>query len=462
MDKISDKLMILKLRNSTNFQICDIDAAHQHIIVVDIKSSRVGQILRHCFVSVSSLQTLHLVESNISLLFEKSFRNLSKLIFVDLSNNPLATFEENVFEHCPTLKALHVMFNFSTTAISLSGIRTLTVDVIFTTTHQLCCLTENQTLCSLQVSSNESREYSCDNLLPRHQTPISISFICVVALCSILSVTLHIKKITHFKLSFVLTTSVLHFTDAFVVLYLLLLVIAEFNYGEDFVVYELFWMSSEMCFTIHCTVTLHLILYQSFLALAAVCRCMIVIKPILTSYKKSKFVMKNILVLFLVAAVFSIAMTLSVRLTVRKLAFRMCLPVSDAEQNSITVEVTTWLVFAMQTVVWFLTTISHVSIELKLNQKKETSILAKSVETTYKSLHVQLVLVTLVFSVFVFATNSIFVTVMKLPGFAPGLLWAVVSIIPGHSVLHAVVSVSFCVRKCFQSRTPNQKVLEPS
>ncbi len=243
------------------------------------------------------------------------------------------------------------------------------------------------------------------------------------------------------------------------ILYLAVLFVYDTLYGHDFVVNEEMWKRCDACFALFALVTFYMLSYECLLAFMAMSKCMIVVKPIETSFKQQRFVVKCVAYLVVTIASISILLTVLVRQTVTKLPSVFCLPVLDGQNRTVSMEVVVWFICTHLLVGTVVIATVHCIMIHKLYSKTELSEEAKSLsdQGKYIPLVIQACSTTVSEAVFSLTKISILVAVSYLTTLSEKVtLPLATTVIPGNSVVNSLLFLVFGVRTFVKAKIGKQ------
>jgi len=296
---------------------------------------------------------------------------------------------------------------------------------------------------------------SCSNLIPRES--IKITFIMMstlVFVASLLSIIIHVLNEKSSK-AFSLTVIGLNVTDLILVLYLKLVWISDIILGDTFFISEKTWRSSNTCFTAMFLVLIFTFATQLFITFLSFSRLRLVLNPVETHLKSTKFVLKSILCMSLVAFIISLLIGIGIKLTMDSLPTSLCLPFIDPLNYFIVIKLIVWIVAISQLITSVAVILMHVLlVKALINSQKKINISKSKPGTSNTYIIMQLFIITVSNMICWFPTNIIYITAMFLERYSTNLIiWTTVVAMPINSIINPVVFIIVACRKYLKFRT---------
>ena len=245
---------------------------------------------------------------------------------------------------------------------------------------------------------------------------------------------------------FIMTVICLNISDIFVGIYLMCIWIADLSLKGQFSVKEHIWRSSIVCISAFTTILWFTISTQMLLLFISMSRLMIVIYPVNTKFKQTKFVKGTLASLFLVSFLLSVLISSTYKIKEKYIPTSLCLPFIDPTQDILMIKLITWFVVITQILTSLLMLAMHTSLVLKLRESKKC---IKNLKYSYSKavLIVQLIAITLSNSLCWLPANVIYVTSMFLPRYPIDLIiWMTVIILPINSVINPFIFIIVSLR----------------
>ncbi len=423
----------------------------QSLLLLKVEFNLLTLVDNKCFLALTLLHSLLLPNNRIERIKSSSFVNLNSLVFLSLSNNPLASLSTGAFSQLPHLNVL--LINSSIFKFELDTFKNLKVDMLETIDYYICCVV------SAQICTASKPWYiACMDILPNDQFwKLFVSVSCLVLVFNSLSILTHIPKCRQ-KDVFSLIVISLNGSDLLCCTYLCLIWIAHFIWKGSLAVEHEQWMSSPTCFTAFGTMLWYSVLNQTIMFIMALSRMMVVLKPLNSKFKDSQYVLT--IILCIVASTFAASTLLSVLtfLLHRTLPFSLCPPYVDLTGSVSVMKVLTWVVMVTQSATCVAIGIMHGILLLSLHHSKAVG--GKSKITL--PLVSQLFILTVCTALCWFSTNTTFGSALLVSPFSVDVLvWITGAVLPLNSLTNPLVFSLLSVRNYFyrskeKQTLPNQ------
>ena len=395
---------IIKLPGNNLECICTSHSFTQ-ILLLDLGYNCIKQVGKKCFVSFYSLQSLNINDNCIAFTEVGSFYNLSNLKYINLSNNTLSNIPKCNLNDSIEIKLFYII-NVSLIDIDTLALHELKVNVIITFDYHLCCTSSKETICLAHMPWY----ISCSDILPRNYFKLLfISVSCLVTLLNIISIILHFFTSKYLQ-SFAIIVISINFNDLLCAIYLGCVWISDVVFKNEFQVKEKMWRSGPVCFTAFRILLWFTILTQFVLIFLSVSRLMLVVYPIDTKFKETKFVLKSVSLIYILSLFATFLLTLSFKVTHEILPISLCLPFIDPTNLFIMIKVITCIIILTQTVTSIIIATMHIILIYELKQYQKQIIKSKS----DAALVVQLIIITESNFICWFPANGIYVAAMFL------------------------------------------------
>ncbi len=417
---------------------CDLISG-KNLILIKVFLSYQPLIQKHCYQKSPKLTDLQLSSNKISQLESEAFANLKDLRYLNLSSNYLENFPEDLFCSCVMLYFLSLYENKVQT-INANTLLRLFVNILETRDFRLCCLTSAATICNAPKPSY----ISCSNLLPSNIFRVFYTLISVsIILLTVTSTMLY--RIQPSKNATSIIPVFINLNESLCGYYLFTIWIADLMYKNGFVLQEAKWRSSVPCHVASGVFLMFNILDPMLLFQLSLSRFMIVIDPINSSYKTSKFTLRSVLFAFVPTAIIIGTTSLAIYLLQESIPTSLCLYFVDPANFAWSTKVLTGLV----TFVQFSATAGICVIHNLLVQgAKKSRKLSKSKPTTWlTSLLIQLYLISLSNILCWIPTNIIYIVSLTISQYPTELIiWTAVALVPLNSIINPLVFISTSIR----------------
>lgn len=444
-------IFILTITDTNLDSICHAASEINSLVSLDISSNAVIEINSRCFQNAFKLKIIKINDNLISTIQENAFYNISTLLLLNISGNLL-----------PVLR--HAMFNdlvkidiFSMKGINMSRVDTdafeeIHFKILETQNYFLCCLVPLETKCS----SNMPWYATCADLLPHTAVKITFYTICFVILIG------NIASIILQRMSFLqkldktgaygITVASINVADIIGAIPLFVLWIADLSFKNIFFLNENYWRSSVFCYFTFGTNICFNIMSPSFLYFLAFSRLMVVLYPMDTEFKDTKFVFRWLLTILAASNFVAITFTITSWYLTLNIPMSLCSPFIDLTNDITIIKVITFLTAIMQVTAAICILIVYSILIVSLKKSQETLQQSMSKKQSNLSLVVQIIIVTSSNILSWIPCGIIYVMVMFMEKYPIDMLiWITIGVAPINSVVNPIVFISTTVRKILKS-----------
>ena len=180
----------------------------------------------------------------------------------------------------------------------------------------------------------------------------------------------------------------------------------------------------------------------------ALSRLMLVWYPVDTKFKNHNFVLKSILFLVILSLVICLSFTIILKIHFRILPTSLCLPFIDSLKSVFMIKIIVWSSILTQSMLSIVIVIVYILLALSLYAKKDNDLNQKSTHISYKSLILQLILITVSNISCWFSTNGIYTMTMILSKYPTQLvIWSTVILMPINSIVNPTIFLFYVIQK---------------
>ena len=412
---------------------------------MNLRQNLIERISKKCSHFIPFLRSLDLSDNKIAVIAKLAFSGLSKLHFLNISNNPLTVLPILFVKNAHIF--LH-MVNTHPQNIDKMAFANVNIKSIITKDHHVCCIAPKHTLCP----AHRPQYVSCSDILPNRMIKnfygvISILIIFINSACA-LSHILRYKENSAFHKIVIC----ININDSLSGIYLITIWIADFSLKGTFSVKEHLWRSGLVCFGAFTVILLFTILTQILLLFLSLSRLMIVIYPVDTKFKQLKFVSRTLVSVFLISLFIAVLISLLYRFEEKYIPISLCLPFVDPSAKVLLIKIVTWFTVITQLISSIAIFIIH--ILLVVNLKKSEELLSKSKSLSSDTILIgQLATITLSNILCWFPSNSIYVFAMFSSMYPVSLIiWTTVIGLPINSLINPLTFLSIFFRRYIKYR----------
>ncbi len=374
-----------------------------------------------CFCQNNHLKVLSLKDNLLTKISSGVFCQTSKLHVFDLRNNSLSSLSSNFFKNIFKVRILFLALN-DFTNIHFDTFQKVKIEIVVTENQVICCILQNISFCSATNSFN----IDCASLIPT--TILKVMFYVVsaqITVFNILSTILQKMSSVWVDKSkvFAIVVVAVNLADFGNAIPLFIMWISDLVFLERFIVFREIWMSGLACYSHFCFELFCSVFNSTSLCFFALSRLMLVLSPMITNFKRTKFVLRSTVTIVLTAILFSLGMTFLTWFFNKNhsLSSSLCSPFVDPTKSVIAIQICTWIT-ALE--------------EARTKQKSNKSAL------------VQLIIFTLL-STFCWVPKNIIHLVFLFLPICPTvvLIWVSVMVTPMNSVVNLLVFIGVSARK---------------
>ena len=254
-----------------------------------------------------------------------------------------------------------------------------------------------------------------------------------------------------------MTVISININDIFVGLYLMCIWIADLFLKGVFSVKEHIWRSGTICISAFTTILWFTICTQMLLLFISMSRLMIVIYPVDTKFKQSKFVSRTLAFLFLASFLISVFISSTYKIKEKYIPTSLCLPYIDPTQEVLMIKLITWFVVITQLLTSVLILSMHILLVVKLKESEKCIKILKYSYYSKTVLIVQLISITVSNILCWFPANAIFVASMFLSKYPIDLIiWMTVIVLPMNSVINPLYLYNYLFKRSHHEKKPDR------
>ncbi len=439
--QIFPSLNFVILTHTRTQHICQIFSSG-FTIYFDVSFNLIESIAPNCLTSFLKLNYLNINNNKISCLATKSFVNATSLQVLCLSNNPLQNLPYNIFADSTKIKLFHVR-NVTLKEMNLNAFTNAFSVILNVTDYHICCIAPSRVNCTSAIPW----VVSCGDILPT-KTMRTI-FIVVSVLILVLSGVCFLSHIldSHSSTSFKSAVVAVNLSHILMITFLSIVWISDILLEGTIVLKEEIWRSGTACFTACQFVLWYSILSQLTINFLSLSRMMVVIYPIDTKFKGTKFTINCLIIIFLATFMLSISIVLGTKFTASSMPTLLCIPFFDPAGHTTIVTFVIWCVVIMQMMSTTGVTIMHIFLVNNF-LKSQNNITKSKAENSPVFLITQLSVLTTFNILCWISSDAVFLTAMFLPNYpSPLVTWTSVAILPINSISYPAIFVVTQVRK---------------
>ncbi len=425
------------------------------LLDLNFQHNRFDTIKTHCFKVSQHLKFIRLMNNQIEMLEPKAFANLSILQFLNLSQNLLFDLPSESFHNLPKLKVLSLLEN-SLVDIESDAFEALSLHILETFDHRLCCIVPPSTQC------NATRPWhvSCSDLLPNMSVKVTfITMSIFIVLLNIFSVLLFLASKTERNRSNIVVTISVNINEVVPGLYLGILWITDICLKIAIVLQEDTWKSHIGCHIASFFIFLFVIADPTFLFFLSVARLMIVKHPIESQFKLTSFVFKCVSIIEITVFVLAVSVNVIHYFTVHMMPTSLCLIFVDPANISIFSVIITFVIAFLQLITSIAIVITYCLLVKEFyKSKKNVGGTTGFSDKANRTLVIQLVIITASNVLCWIPTNIIYLCSLFMSRYPSEMVtWTAVAVAPLNAVVNPTVFLITSAKTIHRRRTEEKK-----
>lgn len=458
--KESRTVLLLGIQNTKLENICLMTSGMKWLTLVDASRNNIFSINSGCFSHKAYLMAVDLNTNIISSIKMFAFQNLSNLRSLNLSGNSLTALLSNYFKLCPKLSLLSVQNN---SRLELKGFQKgteLHMLNLQTTHYHLCCSLSQLSSCTAKLPWY----LSCSSLLANKAMKISTySISLAVVLTNVLSIiwqALESKRTGRVK-AYGITVIVVNLADILCGIYLVILWTADLYSQGDFILKEIKWRSSPVCFAAFSTVLNFCFLSPVSLCFLSYSRLTLVLNPLTFKFKEFRFIFRCNLLLFVFSSALSTTATTITKVFSRKVPTALCSPFVDPSNSVTDVKIYTWLVVMSQTFAAFYILSQYTRLIFALQKSQIEMQKFSCIKQVPLTLALQMIVITLSNILCWIPSGVVYlISVMAEKYSTAMVVWTTICVMPINSVINPLIFLVIGVKRALTDRHQRKRLLE--
>ncbi len=431
---------ILILTSSSIQSVCKVKFSLS-LGLLDCGENALSLLSSLCFYSYPSLTVIKLDFNDITNVETHSFYNLSNLLFLNLSSNPLTHFSPDFVANSATflLKITEVKIKYRK---DKNEFQDDVFKAVVTDDYHICCLVKKATT---RCTVKQPWHAACQELLPESNIRSSFfAFAGLVVIFNTINILIHLTLDRPFR-AFSLIVVALSSNDILCAVYLGIIWMTDLHYQGHFSVIEEQWRSSSTCFAACLCILLFSVMSSMILILMSLSRLRVVVKPVDTKFKDFVFVKHCISFVIVASFVPVLITTFNFKFLHHRIPNVLCLPFLDVVASNVSIQIITWFLACLQVFSAVSILVMHILLIHNLTQSQRSIRKSKQLSAV---LVFQLVLITSTNFLCWFPTLGIFISAMFLTQFPREIvLWTLVCSMPLNSYINPIVVIAFFTKQ---------------
>ena len=434
--------------NYTN-DLCGGFSYNDSIIFLNGSFNMVSKLYRACFCTVLILETLHLDNNLIDIIHNEALVNLPNLKVLTLANNYLNSLHNCLFFHLSKLLIFSIINN--PLSLKRGTFENARMRHVISDSYQICCIVPSTISCN----ATQPWYISCSTLLPTFSMRLLLAIIvCLVLLLNFICLILQLKTKNLNTFHFIIIS--INSTDVICGLYLMMLLIFDGIFQENFIANESKWRVSIPCYVI---LTLSLIFsIQSPLtvSLMSLSRIIVVISPFSFVIHRRNFVRKFLIGSGLLLSIVSVLIVIVLKQGIKDVPTSLCSPFIDPTNSVTEIKALIILIAVFQVLASFFIATTYTLLLRSLFKSVSETEIKKSKTRSLGLLLLQLVIVTLSNLLSWIPSNVIYLSSLLTSRFSIDLLiWTTIAVTPINSIINPLVFICTTARKGNKKHFPS-------
>ena len=315
--------------------------------VLDFGFNQIEHIRQDCFKNGYQITSIKLNDNLISIFYKAVLLQVINLNYLDLSNNFIINLFSDSHLVVDDLEILSIKNN-TLSKISDSIFNNFNLKILITDKYFLCCKLPFHSTCTSVRLWFESCKHL---LLQRYLTLYAFCFSVLLVFSNVFAT--FVQKIFHRRGKenygvFQYVAISVNFIDFTWGIYLIILVICDLLFENNFIFLESLWKSSFICyflFSVNLNYNILSPLLSSFLSFS---RLMVVMYPLDSSFKNKRFVLKCCILMCGITITIMMTFIITFRHRYMSVPFRLCSPFIDPTQSNVMLRIATCVVLSLQ------------------------------------------------------------------------------------------------------------------
>ena len=384
VDSIKQYTVIVRMPNNyikDIFQFCKL----KNILLLDLSHNYLNRLLKNCFSPFHQLRSLSVNDNYIEFIEKGALQNIPALNFLNISNNPLLNLPQNILKQSNNFRTL-MLHGFYLSDIDSNAFKDHNVKVILTSDYYVCCISPTNEICT----AYKPWYIFCSDILPKYSIKCIFKTTSILILfLNMISIKLHLlaKKST---LKFTVIVTYLNISNLLFFTYKAIVWISDIKLQSIFAVKQKDWRSGLTCFVAFGILLWFTFLFQILLLFLSLSRLIVVMYPLTSKLKRTKFIIQNLTFIFFIT-LFLVGLIIEIN-RLSEIHNNLCLPFIDPTKSSLMIKVIAWsTLFTQITTTVLLGLINYLVIKNVTKSEFQKNIVQpKSKQNTTTSLSVHL------------------------------------------------------------------------
>ena len=421
--------------------LCESFSYNDTIFFLDGSHNLIPKLYRQCFHTVLVLKMLHLDNNLINVIHNEGFKNVPNLKVLTLANNFLNSIQNSMFQHLLNL----LIFSITNNPLSLKHgtFNNVKMRYVISDSYQICCIVPSTISCN----ATPPWYISCSTLLPTFSMRLLLAIVvCLILFLNLMSLVLQLKA--EYLCTFHLVIISINLTDMICGLYLMMLLLADGIFQENFIGNESKWRVSIPCYVILTLSLMFSIQSPLAISLMSLSRTIVVISPFSSVIHERNFIRKILIGFQVILIIVSSLIVIILKERIQNVPTSLCSPLIDPTNSVIEMKALIILVAIFQSLASFFIATTYTILLRTIFRSLSEIEIKKSKSQSLVFLLLQLVTVTLSNLLSWIPSNIVYLSSLFISLFSIDLLiWTTIAVTPINSIINPLVFICTVVRK---------------
>ena len=338
--------------NNLSHFMCEILPGLGEAVALDLGFNQIEHINKDCFKNGFQITTIKLNNNLISIFYKAVLLQVINLYYLDLSNNFIINLFSDSHLVVGDLQIVSIENN-TLSEISDNIFNNFNLKVLITDEYLFCCKLPFHSMCtSARLWFESCKHLLLQRILTLYVFCFSVFLIFLNVFATFVQKNVHMRGKENYG-AFQYVAISINFIDFTWGIYLIILVVSDFLFENNFIFQESLWKSSFICyflFTINLNYNIISPLLSGFISFS---RLMVVMYPLNSSFKNKKFALKCWISVCGLTITIVMAFIITFRHMYTNVPFRLCSPFIDPTQSNVMLRIATCAVVSLQFLVYF-------------------------------------------------------------------------------------------------------------
>ncbi len=252
--------------------------------------------------------------------------------------------------------------------VDIKAFQDTTLKTVETRSFHISCLFEDSVTCD----AIQPWYFSCADLLPENGTKLAFIVISIFVLfLNMMSGCLQIVGKDTSNKTYTEQVVCINLHELLSGIYLCIIWVKHLTLENQSVVNDLMWRSGAGCNSASAVLLCYNCVSPVLFCLLSLSRLMIVVKPLDTEFKETKFVRKCLFYLCILGYIICVAVTVLLKHVLDTFPIKLCIPFTDPSKSSTTLLILEFVVLSYQGIAAIVVAVIHCLLIVKLTRSQE-------------------------------------------------------------------------------------------